>query len=177
MHMAAARYDQDRLGVVFRASPRQSDIMIVAGTLTNKMAPALRKVYDQMPEPRAYSSIIGIISWITDWVYNVQVGLSQWARARTVVATIIIRIRLYGDAIVRIISLFYTHVGLNLTISTIKVLSLLTFMCLGAHRQPKHCSMECSSYKERCVATVKQHSGEYFAVIDIIVFHMFSLFN
>ncbi|KAG9103266.1 hypothetical protein FRC06_011557 [Ceratobasidium sp. 370] len=44
MHMAAARYDQDRLGVVFRASPRQSDIMIVAGTLTNKMAPALRKV-------------------------------------------------------------------------------------------------------------------------------------
>ena len=54
MHMAAARYDQDRLGVVFRASPRQSDIMIVAGTLTNKMAPALRKVYDQMPEPRKF---------------------------------------------------------------------------------------------------------------------------
>lgn len=52
MHMAASRYDQDRLGVVFRASPRQSDIMIVAGTLTNKMAPALRKVYDQMPLPR-----------------------------------------------------------------------------------------------------------------------------
>lgn len=52
MHMAAARYDQDRLGVVFRASPRQADIMIVAGTLTNKMAPALRRVYDQMPEPR-----------------------------------------------------------------------------------------------------------------------------
>ena len=58
MHMAAARYDQDRLGVVFRASPRQSDIMIVAGTLTNKMAPALRKVYDQMPEPRMLSSSI-----------------------------------------------------------------------------------------------------------------------
>lgn len=55
MHMAAARYDQDRLGVVFRASPRQSDIMIVAGTLTNKMAPALRKVYDQMPEPRMFT--------------------------------------------------------------------------------------------------------------------------
>ncbi|KZP34518.1 NADH-ubiquinone oxidoreductase 20 kDa subunit [Athelia psychrophila] len=52
MHMAASRYDQDRLGIVFRASPRQSDVMIVAGTLTNKMAPALRKVYDQMPEPR-----------------------------------------------------------------------------------------------------------------------------
>ncbi len=39
-------------GVVFRPSPRQSDVMIVAGTLTNKMAPALRKVYDQMAEPR-----------------------------------------------------------------------------------------------------------------------------
>ena len=49
MHMAASRYDQDRFGVVFRASPRQSDVMIVAGTLTNKMAPALRRVYDQMP--------------------------------------------------------------------------------------------------------------------------------
>lgn len=49
MHVAASRYDQDRFGIVFRASPRQSDVMIVAGTLTNKMAPALRKVYDQMP--------------------------------------------------------------------------------------------------------------------------------
>lgn len=62
MHMAAARYDQDRLGVVFRASPRQSDIMIVAGTLTNKMAPALRKVYDQMPEPRTQQTLISICS-------------------------------------------------------------------------------------------------------------------
>ncbi|XP_015175966.1 PREDICTED: NADH-quinone oxidoreductase subunit B 2-like [Polistes dominula] len=52
MHIAAPRYDMDRYGVVFRASPRQSDVVIVAGTLTNKMAPALRKIYDQMPEPR-----------------------------------------------------------------------------------------------------------------------------
>merc|ERR1711991_1237257 len=51
MHSAASRYDLDRFGMVFRPSPRQSDVMIVAGTLTNKMAPALRKVYDQMPEP------------------------------------------------------------------------------------------------------------------------------
>ena len=42
----------ERFGAAPRASPRQSDVMIVAGTLTNKMAPALRKVYDQMPEPR-----------------------------------------------------------------------------------------------------------------------------
>lgn len=68
--MAAARYDQDRLGVVFRASPRQSDIMIVAGTLTNKMAPALRKVYDQMPEPRQcqLSTFRSIIAWLTLFV-------------------------------------------------------------------------------------------------------------
>ncbi|CDH54304.1 nadh dehydrogenase iron-sulfur protein 7 [Lichtheimia corymbifera JMRC:FSU:9682] len=52
MHCSTPRYDQDRLGIIFRATPRQSDVMIVAGTLTNKMAPALRKVYDQMPEPR-----------------------------------------------------------------------------------------------------------------------------
>ena len=44
MHFAAPRYDMDRLGVVFRATPRQSDCIIVAGTVTNKMAPALRKV-------------------------------------------------------------------------------------------------------------------------------------
>ena len=54
MHAAgAARYDLDRFGVQFSArAPRQSDVMIVAGTLCNKMAPALRKVYDQMPEPQ-----------------------------------------------------------------------------------------------------------------------------
>ena len=52
MHSAAARYDIDRFGLIFRPSPRQSDLMIVAGTLCNKMAPALRKVYDQMAEPR-----------------------------------------------------------------------------------------------------------------------------
>ena len=52
MQCAASRYDMDRFGMLFRPSPRQSDVMIVAGTLTNKMAPALRKVYDQMAEPR-----------------------------------------------------------------------------------------------------------------------------
>ena len=52
IHSAASRYDLDRYGMLFRPSPRQSDVMIVAGTLTNKMAPALRRVYDQMPEPR-----------------------------------------------------------------------------------------------------------------------------
>ena len=49
MHSYMSRYDLDRYGVIPRASPRQSDVMIVAGTLTNKMAPDLRKVYDQIP--------------------------------------------------------------------------------------------------------------------------------
>jgi len=52
MHCSMPHYDNERFGYAPRASPRQSDVMMVAGTLTNKMAPALRKVYDQMPEPR-----------------------------------------------------------------------------------------------------------------------------
>ena len=52
MQMSMPQFDGERFGFAPRASPRQSDVMIVAGALTNKMAPALRKVYDQMPEPR-----------------------------------------------------------------------------------------------------------------------------
>jgi NADH dehydrogenase (ubiquinone) Fe-S protein 7 len=52
MHDSMPRYDQDRLGIVFRASPRHSDVMIVAGTVTSEKAPALRQLYDQMPEPK-----------------------------------------------------------------------------------------------------------------------------
>ena len=49
---ACSRYDTDRLGIVFRPSPRQSDVMVVAGTMTKKMAPIVKRVYDQMSEPR-----------------------------------------------------------------------------------------------------------------------------
>jgi NADH-quinone oxidoreductase subunit B len=53
MATAMAHYDISRFGMeIFRASPRQADLMIVAGTLTKKMAPVMRKVYDQMPEPK-----------------------------------------------------------------------------------------------------------------------------
>ena len=52
MQAANPRYDMERFGMAPRGTPRQSDLMIVAGTLTNKMAPAMRKVYDQMAEPR-----------------------------------------------------------------------------------------------------------------------------
>ncbi len=52
IHTGASRYDLDRMGIIFRPSPRQSDVLIVAGTLTNKMADVLRTVYEQMPEPK-----------------------------------------------------------------------------------------------------------------------------
>ena len=49
----SSRYDMDRFGAgVFRGSPRQSDLMIVAGTVCRRMAPVIRKIYDQMPEPK-----------------------------------------------------------------------------------------------------------------------------
>lgn len=52
MATGASRYDFDRLGMIFRATPRQCDLMIVAGTLTLKMAPRVKLLYEQMAEPR-----------------------------------------------------------------------------------------------------------------------------
>jgi NADH-quinone oxidoreductase subunit B len=52
MHASGPRFDFDRHGVFFRASPRQSDVMIVAGTVNHKMAATVRRLYDQMPEPK-----------------------------------------------------------------------------------------------------------------------------
>jgi len=52
MHSTVSRYDFDRFGIIFRASPRQSDLMIVAGTVTNKMGPGLRRLYEQMLDPK-----------------------------------------------------------------------------------------------------------------------------
>jgi NADH-quinone oxidoreductase subunit B len=52
MATGASRYDLDRFGILFRATPRQSDVMIVAGTVTLKMATRLKRLYEQMPEPK-----------------------------------------------------------------------------------------------------------------------------
>ncbi len=52
MATGASHYDLDRFGIIFRASPRQADCLIVAGTVTKKMAPMIKRVYEQMPEPK-----------------------------------------------------------------------------------------------------------------------------
>lgn len=52
MTTGSSHYDLDRLGIIFRGSPRQSDVLILAGTVTKKMSPVIRRVYDQMAEPR-----------------------------------------------------------------------------------------------------------------------------
>ncbi len=52
MATAAGRYDFDRFGTIFRASPRQSDLLIIAGTLSKKHAEFTKRLYDQMPDPK-----------------------------------------------------------------------------------------------------------------------------
>jgi len=63
MATGAARYDLDRFGAgVFRPSPRQSDVMIVAGTVSRKMAQAIKTLYDQMPDPKYVIAMGGCAS-------------------------------------------------------------------------------------------------------------------
>ncbi len=79
MSTGAARFDLDRMGVLFRASPRQSDVVIIAGTVTYKMLPVIQVLYEQMPEPKyvvamgACASSGGIFD-----TYSVVQGIDQF---------------------------------------------------------------------------------------------------
>jgi len=65
MATAASRFDLARFGAeVFRASPRQADLMIVSGRVSKKMAPVLRRIYDQMPEPKWVTTTLSSRGWI-----------------------------------------------------------------------------------------------------------------
>ena len=81
IHVNMPRYDMERFGVTPRASPRQSDVMIVAGTLCNKMAPALRKVYDQMSNPKyvAISFILFDLEAAFLFPWAVSLEFTGWA--------------------------------------------------------------------------------------------------
>jgi NADH-quinone oxidoreductase subunit B len=77
MAMSASRYDIARFGAeVFRGSPRQSDLMIVAGRLSRKMAPVLRRIYDQMPEPKWVISMGASVGGVFD-NYAIVQGVDQ----------------------------------------------------------------------------------------------------
>lgn len=70
MATAASRFDVARFGAeVFRASPRQADLMIVAGRVSQKMAPVLRQIYDQMPEPK-YVIAMGVCASTGNGIFN-----------------------------------------------------------------------------------------------------------
>ena len=74
-----ANHDLDRFGIVPWASPRQSDVMIVSGTVTKKMAPAIKRIYDQMPEPKYVIAMGGCASAGGPYVnsYSVVMGVDQ----------------------------------------------------------------------------------------------------
>jgi NADH-quinone oxidoreductase subunit B len=80
MAVASSRFDLSRFGMeILRASPRQADLMITAGTLTWKMAPQVRRIYDQMPEPKWVIAIgaCGISGGIFRSSYNVVPGYNK----------------------------------------------------------------------------------------------------
>lgn len=81
MHAAASRVDLDRFGCLFRSSPKQADLMIIAGSVTKKMLPQLMTLYDQMLQPKyaiamgscaicggLYAECEGIVTNIQDYI-------------------------------------------------------------------------------------------------------------
>ena len=80
MCTGAARFDLSRFGAeVFRPSPRQSDLMIVAGTISKKMAPGIKTLYDQMPEPKWVIALGNCAISGGPFVYEGQYGIVEGA--------------------------------------------------------------------------------------------------
>ncbi len=80
MALAASRVDADRMGAIVRGSPRHSDVMIVAGTITVKMAPRVKKLWDQMPEPK-WAIAVGSCAISGDFyrdIYSVVPGIDTF---------------------------------------------------------------------------------------------------
>ena len=88
MATGAAHYDLARYGMeVFRASPRQADLMIVAGRVSQKMAPVLRQVYDQMVEPKWVISMgVFVFGLLIPFAYLLSVGALAWGPVQRRVA-------------------------------------------------------------------------------------------
>ena len=72
MATGAARFDLDRFGVLFRASPRQADVIIIAGTVTKKMVPVIQTVYEQMPEPRYVIAMAHVLVLVVSLIPTAQ---------------------------------------------------------------------------------------------------------
>jgi len=78
MSSAASRFDLDRFGAgVFRPSPRQADVMIVAGTVSRKMAPRIKMLWDQMPSPKYCIALGGCASAGGPFVYPGQYAIVE----------------------------------------------------------------------------------------------------
>jgi len=80
MAAAASRFDTDRIGTIARGTPRQCDVMIIAGTITVKMAPRVKKLWDQMPEPK-WSIAMGSCAISGDFyrdIYSVVPGVDTF---------------------------------------------------------------------------------------------------
>ena len=80
MALAASRVDADRMGAIVRGSPRHSDVMMVAGTITVKMAPRVKKLWDQMPEPK-WAIAVGSCAISGDFyrdIYSVVPGIDTF---------------------------------------------------------------------------------------------------